>query len=176
MNVDLVRQLGAWDEEYEIASGEDVDLAFTVWTNDLDIVFDERVLVDHVGKGSASRLDDWHALWARNRRRFFDKWKGDGAVPRLDTCDPERHARNRATARGVAAWMESYFMLRDQPPTLGRRWRRAVRRWGSAGRKNVKGRVAHLGRGGWRSVRPHLSSGIAQRVRRVGKKIDRMLG
>ncbi len=81
-----------WGEEYEVASGEDVDLAFKVWVNDLDIVYDQRVLVDHVGKGSASRLDDWQGLWAKNRQHFLDKWMGDGEVPRLASCDPERFA------------------------------------------------------------------------------------
>ena len=88
MPADIVRELGAWGEEYEIASGEDVDLAFKAWVNDLDVVYDERVLVAHVGHGTSSRLDDQPGLWARNRRRFLEKWKGDGEVPRLDACDP----------------------------------------------------------------------------------------
>jgi glycosyltransferase involved in cell wall biosynthesis/GT2 family glycosyltransferase len=175
MKTDLVRQLGAWDERYEIASGEDVDLAFTVWVNDLDIIYDQRVLVDHVGKGSASRLEDWRALWARNRRRFFDKWGGDGVVPRFDTCDPERYARNRATARAVAGWMERYFVLRDRPPTLARRVRRSLRRWGSAGRRHIGGRVSRWGRAGWRRLRWRLPPAAAGRMRRVGKRLDRML-
>jgi hypothetical protein len=99
MPVEVVRALGAWGEEYEIASGEDVDLAFKVWVNDLDVVYDQRVLVQHVGHGTSSRLDDRAGLWARNRRRFLDKWMGAGAVPRLERCDPERFARNRETAR-----------------------------------------------------------------------------
>ena len=57
-------------------SGEDLDLAFAVWVNDLDIVYDQRVLVDHVGKGSASSFEDWTSLWERNRRRVFPKWGG----------------------------------------------------------------------------------------------------
>jgi GT2 family glycosyltransferase len=114
MPTDVVNQLGRWGEEYEVASGEDVDLAFKVWVNDLDIVYDQRVLVDHVGKGSASRLDDWQGLWARNRQHFLDKWMGDGEVPRLDSCDPERFARNRATAAAAAGWMARYFTARDR--------------------------------------------------------------
>jgi len=176
MNTDLVRQLGAWNDAYEIASGEDIDLAFTVWVNDLDIVYDERVLVDHVGKGSASRLQDWPTLWAANRRRFFDRWTGDCDIPRLGTCDPARHARNRETARAVAEWMERYFDLRDGPPTPARRLRRAARRWGSAGRKSIGVRVSRWGRTGWRRVRPHLSPGVARWLRRVGKRVDRRLG
>jgi glycosyltransferase involved in cell wall biosynthesis len=176
MNTDVVRQLGAWNDGYEIASGEDIDLAFTVWVNDLDIVYDQRVLVDHVGKGSASRLDDWPTLWARNRKRFFERWTGDGDVPRIDACDPERYARNRETARSVAEWMERYFELRDHPPTAARRLRRIVRRWGTAGSNAIGLPVSRWGRAGWRGVRPHLSPGIARWVRKVGKRLDRLVG
>ena len=118
MPATVVEGVGRWGEEYEVASGEDVDLAFKVWVNDLDIVYDQRVLVAHVGKGSASRLDDWQALWARNRQRFLDKWMGDEDVPRLESCPPERYDRNRATARAVAGWMSQYFRARDKPATV----------------------------------------------------------
>ncbi len=111
---DVIEHLGAWGEEYEIASGEDVDLCFKVWVNDLDIVYDQRVLVDHIGKGSASRLDDWEGLWARNRQRFLDKWAGDEQPPRLASCDPVRFDRNRAIARATASWMARYFATRDK--------------------------------------------------------------
>ncbi|MCU1354164.1 MAG: glycosyltransferase [Acidimicrobiales bacterium] len=110
---DTIRALGGWGEEYEIASGEDVDLAFKVWVNDLDIVYDQRILVQHEGKGAASRLPDWRALWEQNRRRFLDKWSGDGAVPRLDGVDPARFERNRATARAAAQWMDRFFSARS---------------------------------------------------------------
>jgi glycosyltransferase involved in cell wall biosynthesis/GT2 family glycosyltransferase len=118
MPTDVVTGIERWGEEYEVASGEDVDLAFKVWVNDLDIVYDQRVLVDHVGKGSASRLKDWKGLWAKNRQHFLDKWTGDTEVPRLDSCDPERFARNRATAAAAAAWMAKYFKARDRAPTV----------------------------------------------------------
>ena len=39
-------------------------------------------------------------------------------MPRLESCDPERFARNRATAAGTAAWMAKYFKARDRPPTV----------------------------------------------------------
>ncbi|MDQ1479389.1 MAG: hypothetical protein QOI44_250 [Actinomycetota bacterium] len=114
MRVDTVNALGRWEEEYEVASGEDVDLCFKVWVNDLDIVFDERVLVDHVGHATASKLDDSQQLWALNRRRFLEKWMGPNDPPRLASCEIERFERNRATARAVAGWMEKYFTIRDR--------------------------------------------------------------
>jgi len=107
-------ELGRWEDEYEIASGEDVDLCFKVWVNDLDIVFDQRVLVDHVGHATASRLDDSQQLWALNRGRFLAKWMGPTDPPRLAACSVERFERNRATARAVAGWMEKYFTIRDR--------------------------------------------------------------
>jgi GT2 family glycosyltransferase len=157
---DIVRALGAWGEEYEIASGEDVDLCFKVWVNDLDIVYDQRVLVRHVGKGSASRLPNWRALWAANRRRFLVKWQGDAEVPRLDTCPPDRFARNRATAQGVAQWMERYFTTRDRLDATLRFRLRAARADAIAGAKV-----------GWGRVRPHVPARIATVVGNVGRRL-----
>ena len=114
MRRELMVALGAWEEEYEVASGEDVDLCFKVWVNDLDIVFDARVLVEHVGHATAVKLDDWQERWTTNRQRFLAKWMGDGELPRLGSCDPDRFDRNRATARAVASWMEQYFTIRDR--------------------------------------------------------------
>jgi GT2 family glycosyltransferase len=157
---DVVRELGAWGEEYEIASGEDVDLCFKVWVNELDIVYDQRVLVAHVGKGSASMLPNWRALWAKNRRRFLDKWMHDADVPRLADCPPERFERNRATARGVAQWMERYFVTRDRleaTPLMRLR----------AGRS----RLIESTRAGWGRARPHVPPGVADVVGKVGRRL-----
>ncbi|HEY5699473.1 MAG TPA: glycosyltransferase [Acidimicrobiales bacterium] len=137
MRCDVIRALEGWSEHYPVASGEDVDLAFKVWVNDLDIVVDERVLVDHVGKASAARLDDWQGLWARNRRLLLDRWQGDEAAsPRLASCEPVRFDRNRATARAVAGWMDRFFTARDQarrripsPHRVGAAVAGRARRW-----------------------------------------------
>jgi hypothetical protein len=164
MPVETVRDLGEWGEEYEIASGEDVDLAFKAWVNDLDIVYDQRVLVDHVGKGSASRLDDWQGLWARNRRRFLEKWMGDDAVPRLASCDPQRFARNRETARAVAGWMDRYFTVRDRED---KRLRRLFAKYGPV-RTHTFG-AAHAG---WRKVRPKLPAKVANKLGEAARKVE----
>jgi GT2 family glycosyltransferase len=156
MPVDVVRDLGAWGEEYEIASGEDVDLCFKAWVNDLDVVYDQRVLVQHVGKGSASRLDDWQALWAENRRRFLEKWMGDGTAPRLAGCDPARFARNRETARAVAEWMDRYFTMRDRED---RRNRRFFARNGA-----LRSQTLALAHRAWRRIRPRLPARLADRL------------
>ena len=164
MPTDVVRELGEWGEEYEIASGEDVDLCFKAWVNDLDVVYDQRVLVAHVGKGSASRLDDWQGLWARNRRRFLDKWMGDDAVPRLASCDPQRFARNRETARAVAGWMDRYFTVRDRED---RRLRRFFAKNGAL-RTHLFG-WAHAG---WRKARPRLPARIANRLGAAARRVE----
>jgi glycosyltransferase involved in cell wall biosynthesis/GT2 family glycosyltransferase len=169
LRADVVRELGAWEEEYEIASAEDVDLCFKVWTNDLDIVYDQRVLVDHIGKGSASRLDDWVGLWARNRQLFLDKWTGDRPIPRLASCDPDRHARNRATAAAVAGWMERYFATRDQAakrPSLG-----GAARTTSARAVRLRRGLVRRARPVWHRVSPHLPPSVRRTIRDLARRL-----
>lgn len=114
MRTHEARELEGWDERYEVASGEDTDLCFKVWVNDLTTLLDERVLVEHVNKASSGRLPDRRARWATNRRRFLEKWAGmDAGVPRLERCPPDRFAVNRVHARGVAFWMQRYFALAE---------------------------------------------------------------
>ena len=62
---------------------------------------------------------------------------GDGAVrASADSCEPDRFARNRATARSVAGWMDRYFTARDQarrripsPQRVGAAVAGRARRW-----------------------------------------------
>ena len=169
MRTDVVRELGAWEEEYEVASAEDVDLCFKVWVNDLDIVYDQRVLVDHIGKGSASRLDDWIGLWARNRALFLEKWSGDREVPRLERCDPERHARNRRTASAVANWMAQYFAARDQ--AAARRSVTGAARSTSAGVRSLRSKLVRRARPVWRRVSPHLPPEVRRVLRSAARRL-----
>lgn len=115
MDTEVARALEGWGEEYVIASGEDIDLAFKVWVNDLEIVFDQRVLVAHVGKGTAAvKLPNWREVWNANARRMLDKWTDPAVdIPRLATCPPDRFERNRRTAVAVAGWMQRYYGLRE---------------------------------------------------------------
>ncbi len=125
MPTEVARGVHGWSEDYAIASGEDTDLAFKVWVNDLDIVFDERVLVEHKDKATARLLGDWRSLWDRNRAQFVRTWqRPDLDVPRLDRCEPARHERNRAIAAATAEWMERCFAAQAR----SNRGRRAVRR------------------------------------------------
>lgn len=109
LRADVARGVGGWGEEYPIASGEDIDLAFKLWVNDLDLLFDSRVLIQHVDKATSRTLPNWRALWKANRAIFLDKWISRPEVPRLWSCPPERHAKNLATATSAAIWMDRYF-------------------------------------------------------------------
>ncbi len=164
MPAEVLTELRGWGEEYEIASGEDVDLCFKAWVNDLDIVYDQRVLVKHVSKVSASQLDDWKGLWARNRQRFLDKWTGDASVPRIDSCDPARFARNREIARAVAEWMARYFAVRDRED---RRIRRLIARDGP-----IQAALLDRAHRGWRRVRPHLPAQVAHRLGAFARRAE----
>ena len=102
MPTEIVRELGAWGEEYEIASGEDVDL-----------------VLQGVGQRSRRRVRPARArasTSARARRRGSTTGRRSGRAtaaasstsgwatarcPRLDGCDP---SGSRATARPRARW------------------------------------------------------------------------
>lgn len=173
---ELIRDVGRWDESYKVASGEDVDLAFTVWCNERDIVVDERVLVHHVGKASARNLHDWENLWAENRRQFLTKWSGDGDVVRLADVDEERFARNRRTAAAAAGWMTEFFETRDRLQheqrlgaylTLRRLGARQARSVAAGGRTTATNTA--------RGVLRRLPQPIAERARRLGRPLRRRL-
>lgn len=157
MRTDIARELDGWSERYQVASGEDVDLAFKVWVNELDIVYDSRVLVDHVGKATARRLDDWQTLWARNRKVFLDFWTGPESVPRLASCDPDRHERNREIARAAAQWMGKYFRARDEPRRI-LDWERLAEVGESSARRV------------WTRISPHLPARAVYTVRRLADR------
>jgi GT2 family glycosyltransferase len=70
--------LGGWNEGYERASGEDLDLAFTLWAHGLDVALDTRVLVEHVSQASMREVPGLTALYRRNldtprRSRGFEE-------------------------------------------------------------------------------------------------------
>ncbi len=121
MRKEIAQALGGFNEGYELASGEDTDLAFTVWVNGLDFVYDSRVLVEHTSKGTARNLDDWPGLWRRNRDAFLARWTDPTLdVPRLPGVDPGLFAYRLAVARTVAGWMRSYYRSRDKVAEMRR--------------------------------------------------------
>ncbi|MEA2022940.1 MAG: glycosyltransferase [Actinomycetota bacterium] len=117
MATETMRALGGWSEQYPIASAEDLDLLFTVWCNGLEVVHDERVLVDHVGSATAdTRLKDKGRIWRENRQLFVDRWReiSDEDVPRLDRVDESSRQARLAQARIAAWWMKRTFDSLDQ--------------------------------------------------------------
>ena len=119
MRTDLARSIGGWNEEYHVASAEDLDLAFTVWTNDLSIIVDERVLVEHVSRGTVrAKLPNREAIYRANLEQFLDKWSGSDNITRIDDCSREAHTRNRQAGRAAAVWLRRLIAERDVSRSL----------------------------------------------------------
>lgn len=109
--------IGGMCADYGLAGAEDLDLAFTLWTNDLDLVFDSRVLVQHVSKGTAAvKMPGWPKRWQDAGALFLARWSNQhNGVADLGICDADRFQRNRRTAAAVARWMQSYVTARRDP-------------------------------------------------------------
>lgn len=167
---DLMTALGGWGEEFPVASAEDIDLCFTLWVNDRDIVFDARVLVDHVGKGTAGpKLGDYETRWAANRRVLFAKWtSSDPGVPRLPGCSEDVFGRNLDVARSVAGWMQRYFAARDRLPRV-----RAVRAAVRLGRPVIV-RSARLLRARRQSRAVQAARRLLARLPRVERRVRQL--
>ena len=71
----MIKIINGWCEDYLIASGEDADLCYRVWSNNYDIIIDERILVKHVGKVTTkTKIKNWKKLWKKNGKLFRRKW------------------------------------------------------------------------------------------------------
>ncbi len=113
---DVMEELGGWNERYPVASGEDLDLLFTFWSNGLAVVLDERVLVEHVSAATiAAKLPNRSAVYRANRLLFARRWSvADPAdIPRLAACPPDRFAANLEQARIAGTWMRKWFEAMD---------------------------------------------------------------
>jgi O-antigen biosynthesis protein len=106
--------LGGWNEGYERASGEDLDLAFTVWAHGLDVALDTRVLVEHVSQASMREVPGLTALYRRNLATFLDRWETGPPGPLLDTVSPEEYQRNLDRARTAVVWIRRMLAARDE--------------------------------------------------------------
>jgi len=125
-----IEALGGWNEEYERASGEDLDLAFSVWAHGLDVVLDSRVLVEHASQASMKEVPGLAALYRKNLERFLDRWDAGPDGPILDTIGREDYLRNLARARTAVAWIRRMLAARDESATLRREVEKAsTRSW-----------------------------------------------
>ena len=120
---------------------------FKVWVNDLDIVYDQRVLVQHVGQGhrvAARRLAGPVGAEPPALPRQVDGRRRGAAARRRAT-----RSASRATARPpvrVAGWMERYFSVRDREDRRNRRF--------FAKNGPVRTHSLDWAHAGWRRVRP----------------------
>jgi O-antigen biosynthesis protein len=123
MQTAVARALGGWSEEYPVASAEDLDLSFKVWANNLAILLDERVLVDHASQVTVrAKLADHKTLYRQNLELFVRKWGADGArVPRLPECDQSDFERNLQRARTAVQWIERMLQARSELQEARRR-------------------------------------------------------
>jgi len=125
---DVMEELGGWNERYPVASGEDLDLLFTFWSNGLAVVLDERVLVEHVSAATiAAKLPNRSAVYRANRLLFARRWSvADPAdIPRLAACPPDRFAANLEQARIAGTWMRKWFEAMDAAAEAQRTARQA---------------------------------------------------
>ena len=113
-----IEALGGWNEGYELASGEDLDLAFSMWAHGLDVVLDTRVLVEHASQASMKEVPGLTALYRKNLERFLDRWDAGPDGPMLDTIDREGYLRNLARARTAVAWIRRMLAARDEAAML----------------------------------------------------------
>lgn len=122
MRTSTARDLGGFSESYGLGGGEDLDLCFSLWVNDLDVVFDTRILVEHVSKATVRTVfPSWTQHWDRTSERFFAGWTTGTRQPvRLQTCDVGRFERNLAIAASVASWMQKYVVERRARRLPGR--------------------------------------------------------
>ena len=72
----LWSELGGLDERFEIGMFEDDDLSLQVRQRGLRVVAGEDCFVHHFGQGSFAKMprNAYEELFARNRRRFEEKW------------------------------------------------------------------------------------------------------
>lgn len=150
LRTETARQLGGFSEVYGLGGGEDLDLCFSLWVNDLDVVFDTRVLVEHVSKATARTVfPNWTQHWDDASDRFFDAWTTGARKPaRLDTCDSARFERNASIAAAVAGWMQKYVLERRSRRIPGRALLRrasvrypAMTTWGRSSARRVRVRT-----------------------------------
>ena len=118
VRTELMRQLGGWNEAFQGASAEDLDLVFAMWAHGLDVILDTRVLVEHVSQASMRERPDLSALYQRNLELFLDRWESGPDGPILDTVTPEEYGRNLERAKTAVVWIRRMIAARQEAATL----------------------------------------------------------
>lgn len=118
---EIINSLGGWNEDYEKASSEDLDLVFRVWAHGLDVILDERVLVEHESQASVRHLEDRKTLYRQNLEQFLDTWEDPGNHERLlDSVDDREFVCNLARAQTAVIWIRRMLEARDRANQLER--------------------------------------------------------
>lgn len=132
----IIQSLGGWNESYQQASAEDLDLAFTVWAHGLDVVLDERVLIEHESQASVRYLAGRKALYRRNLDQFLDTWQDPEHHRRLlGAIDDEAFNHNLERAQTAVIWIRRMLEARDTANDLKQELRaltddpKPARRW-----------------------------------------------
>lgn len=147
-DTDDMRSLGGWDERYRLAGREDLDLLFMMWSNDRQVVLDERVLVEHEASATlneqpAAKQD----LRNENWERFIERWSVASDIPRLSDLDDTTCATRLREARTAAFWMERWMQERQRYYAKNREWKSEAKH-----RRVAEDKLAKL-QGGKRSRR-----------------------
>ena len=115
MRTEQMLALGGWNEDYLVATGEDLDLLWTVWVNGLDVILDERVLVDHVSEATRRARPDMEAIRKRNLEQFLVRWETSTPLPtRLEECRPEDFECNLRHGAAAAIWFRRLVEAREK--------------------------------------------------------------
>jgi glycosyltransferase involved in cell wall biosynthesis len=123
-----MRSLGGWNEEYKGASAEDLDLVFTMWAHDLDVILDTRVLVEHASQASMRNVKGLGALYRKNFDQFLDRWEAGPPGPLLDHVSAERYQDNLDRARTAVRWIRRMIEARDEASELRKHMEQPDRR------------------------------------------------
>lgn len=129
MRTEVAKALEGWDERYQVASREDLDLLFKVWCNNLAVWLDERVLVHHEYNVTAKALlPDRDEIWQRNWEVFVNRWSHADmkTVPRLPSISESAFEQNLRTASVAAHWMARWHESWSGERELSRQLREAM--------------------------------------------------
>jgi len=115
----LMKGLGGWNEAYERASAEDLDLAFTVWAHGYEIFLDERVLVEHESQASVRQIANRAQLYRKNLSQFLESWENPANHDRLvASIESEDFERNLMRAQTAIIWIRRLLIARDDAAGL----------------------------------------------------------
>ncbi|MBY0339067.1 MAG: glycosyltransferase [Acetobacteraceae bacterium] len=116
-------ELGGFDEAFVPAYYEEVDFCLRLWARGLRVVYDPRVVVDHLEFGSSVKSEQAIALQQRNRAVLVERHRGALARQSAPGAANILRARMRDSGRGRVLILDDRVPL----PSLGSGYPRAER-------------------------------------------------